>query len=100
MAFPELSTSTDPLSATSAQADADAIVLALPPLDEAGEALAPWPGVAAALTAIGFTGAAGQCVRAYAPGATVLPLIVVGTGSTPDAAAVRDAIGTDRKSVV
>ena len=93
MAFPELSTSTEPLSSASAQADADAIVLALPPLDDVGDVLASWPGVADSLAAIGFTGTAGQSVRVYAPEATALPMIVVGTGRAPGAAAIRDAIG-------
>lgn len=89
MAFPELSTSTAPLSA----ADADALVLALPPLDGAESALAEWPGLAAALAGLGFTGAAGATLRVYAPDATALPLFVVGVGSDPGAESVRDAIG-------
>jgi leucyl aminopeptidase len=32
-------------------------------------------------------------VRAYAPEATSLPLIVVGTGPAPDTAALREAVG-------
>lgn len=74
--------------------DADAIVLALPPLNDAADAVALWPGLAASLEAIGFTGAKGAVVRAYAPEATTLPLIVVGTGTAPDAEALRDAVGT------
>jgi len=88
MAFPELSFTTDPLREISA----DALVLALPPL-EAGTELEQWPGLVAALAAVGFTGAAGVSVRAYAPEATALPLIVVGTGAAPDTAALRDAVG-------
>ena len=89
MAFPELSHSPVPLR----EAEADALILALPPLPDAGEILADWPGLQAALEAIGFTGAAGATVRAYAPDATGTPLVVVGTGSDPDAATLRDAVG-------
>ena len=89
MAFPELSHSPVPLR----EAEADALILALPPLPDAGEILADWPGLQAALEAVGFTGAAGATVRAYAPDATGTPLVVVGTGSDPDAATLRDAVG-------
>lgn len=89
MAFPELSHSPVPLR----EAEADALILALPPLPDAGDILADWPGLQAALEAVGFTGAAGATVRAYAPDATGTPLVVVGTGSDPDAATLRDAVG-------
>ncbi len=89
MPFPALTLSSAPLT----DADADALVLALAPLDEDAENLSDWPGLAASLRAVGFTGAAGSTVRAYAPDATDKPLIVVGTGAAPDAAAVRDAVG-------
>ncbi len=89
MAFPELSTSSAPLST----ADADALVLALPPLDEAQEVLAEWAGLAGALAGVGFTGTAGSTTRVHAPDATALPLYVVGTGPSPDAATLRDAVG-------
>jgi len=93
MAFPELSTSTAALHSPDAQTEVDALVLALPPLDEAEVALAEWPGLAAALTGIGFTGALATVSRVHAPDATELPLVVVGTGTQPGAAAVRDAVG-------
>jgi leucyl aminopeptidase len=89
MAFPELSYTTDPLRETKA----DALVLALPPLDHDAGALDQWPGLASALNAVGFSGALGATVRAYAPEATSLPLIVVGTGPAPDTAALREAVG-------
>ncbi|MFT4214067.1 MAG: leucyl aminopeptidase [Microbacterium sp.] len=89
MAFPELSHSTLALQ----EAPADALILALPPLAEADAAVSTWPGLHDALTAVGFTGTAGSSVRAYAPEATHKPLVVVGTGSTPDTATLRDAIG-------
>ncbi|MGB4778052.1 leucyl aminopeptidase [Microbacterium sp.] len=89
MAFPELSHSTDPLR----EAEADALILALPPLADAADALDDWPGLRASLEAVGFSGAAGAIVRAYAPEATTKPLVVVGTGSAPGADALRDAVG-------
>lgn len=89
MALPELSTSTAELRST----EADALVLALPPLEGAAEVLAEWPGLADALGALGFTGAAGATVRAYAPESTTVPLIVIGTGADPDAGVLRDAVG-------
>ena len=88
MAHPELSFTTASLT----DIDADALLLALPPLDE-DEALPDWPGLADALRGVGFTGAAGTTARAYAPRVSELPLIVVGTGPSPDAAALRDAVG-------
>lgn len=90
MAFPELSYTTGPLSET----EADAIVLAVPPLDQDTGGLAAWPGLAAVLEAVGFSGSLGATVRVPAPEATSLPLIVVGTGSSPDAAALREAVGS------
>ena len=55
MPFPELAHSPLPLT----DAEADALVLALPPLDAAAGALDAWPGLESALTALAFTGAAG-----------------------------------------
>ena len=89
MPYPELSYTTSAL----ADIEADALVLALPPLADAADALSAWPGLTEALEGVGFTGAAGSTVRAFAPQATRRPLFVVGTGSSPDAAAVRDAVG-------
>jgi leucyl aminopeptidase len=88
MSFPDLEYTTTPIYET----DADALVLALPPL--ADSPVADFPGLSEALTAVGFTGAAGSYVRAYAPEATDKPLAIVGTGPDPDAAALRDAVGT------
>jgi leucyl aminopeptidase len=89
MPYPELSYTTAALT----DIDADALVLALPPLDDLDGGPAGWPGLAEALDGIGFTGAAGSVVRAFAPAATTKPLIVVGTGSAPGATALRDAVG-------
>ena len=89
MAFPELSISSTPLT----QADADALVLALPPLDETEELLAEWPGLAAALAGAGFVGSPGSTTRVALPDVTALPVFAVGTGADPSAAAVRDAVG-------
>jgi leucyl aminopeptidase len=90
MPFPELSRSDAPVTETTA----DAVVLALPPLEEATAALEPWPGLAEALGAVGFTGKAGSYARVHVPGATTRPFAVVGTGAAPDAVAVRAAVGT------
>lgn len=90
MSFPDLAFSSAPVR----DSDADAILLALPPLDrDDSPALDEWPGLRDALTATGFTGAASSYQRVHAPQSTSLPLAVVGTGPDPDAAAVRDAIG-------
>jgi len=81
--------------------DADAILLALPPLDEEGDDPLPgWPGLRDALLAVGFGGAPSSYARAYAPDATRKPLAVVGTGADPDAAALRDAVGAGIRSLV
>ncbi|WP_434811293.1 leucyl aminopeptidase [Microbacterium sp. bgisy189] len=90
MPYPELEISSVP----PLDSKADAIVVALPPLAESGDVLEAWPGVAAALEALAFTGARGTCVRVYAPEATSRPLIAVGTGGDPAPADVRDAVGT------
>ncbi|WP_298742323.1 leucyl aminopeptidase [uncultured Microbacterium sp.] len=98
MPFPELTLSTASLPPTdpASPLEADAVVLALPPLSavssDAGE-LVGWPGLADTLSALGFTGAAGSILRVHVPEATPLPVFVVGTGSDMDAATVRDAIG-------
>ena len=91
MSFPELDYRTDPIRETGA----DAILLALPPLDtDDSPGLADWPGLRDALTAVGFTGAPSSFLRVHAPDSTSLPLAVVGTGAVPDAAALRDAVGS------
>ena len=95
MAFPELSTSTAPLSCSTA----DALVIALPPREriaQAGTVLDDWPGLAAALEGVGFTGAPGATVRVHLPESTSRPVFVVGTGADPDAGALREAIGQPR----
>ncbi|QIG40642.1 leucyl aminopeptidase [Microbacterium sp. 4R-513] len=90
MSFPDLEYSTAPIR----EADADAILLALPPLDrDDSPGLDDWPGLRDALVGTGFTGAPGSYQRAFAPDSTALPLAVVGTGANPDAAALRDAVG-------
>ena len=89
MPYPELTVSTSPAR----DGSADAIVLALPPLDEATTVLTEWPGVEDVLRGVGFTGAAGTTVRVFAPASTDRPLFVVGTGAAPSANAIRDAVG-------
>lgn len=87
MAYPHLEHRTTSIRET----DADAIVLALPPLGE--DALEDWPGLSAALEAIGFTGKPGSTQRVHVPEATSLPVTVVGTGASPTESAIRDALG-------
>lgn len=90
MSFPDLEYRTAPIR----ESDADAILLALPPLEgDDIPALADWPGLRESLLAVGFTGSPGSVSRVYAPESTSLPLAVVGTGATPDEAALRDAVG-------
>ncbi|MEW1833595.1 leucyl aminopeptidase [Microbacterium sp. NPDC079995] len=89
MPYPELTVSTS----SARDGDADAIVLVLPPLDEASAVLADWPGVEEALRGVGFTGAVGTTTRVFAPASTDVPLFVVGTGAAPSPDAVRDAVG-------
>lgn len=90
MSFPDLAYSDAPIR----ESDADAILIALPPIEGDGAPdLSDWPGVREALLATGFTGAAGSVQRVYAPETTTKALAVVGTGTEPDAAALRDAVG-------
>jgi leucyl aminopeptidase len=95
MPFPELARSTAPIR----DSDADALLLALPPLEPGSPDLSEWPDLAAALDAVGFTGSAGAVVRVSAPASTGTPLAVVGTGPSPDAAAYRDAVGSAIRSL-
>ena len=97
MSLPDLEYRTSPVR----ESDADAILLALPPLDDdVAEVLADWPGVRASLEATGFTGAAGSMQRVYAPESTDRPLAVVGTGAAPTAAGLRDAVGAAARTLV
>ncbi|WP_127819492.1 leucyl aminopeptidase [Microbacterium sp. CPCC 204701] len=90
MSLPDLAYRTTPVR----ESDADAILLALPPLEaDDSPDLAEWPGLRDALLAVGFSGGTGSLVRVHAPETTTLPLAVVGTGATPDASALRDAVG-------
>ncbi|WP_106814592.1 leucyl aminopeptidase [Microbacterium timonense] len=96
MSFPDLEYRLTPIR----ESDADALLLALPPLEAEGPAdLSDWPGLPEALSGVGFTGAPGSLVRVYAPETTTRPLAVVGTGSAPDAATLRDAVGAAIRSL-
>ena len=87
MPFPKLAAHTTP----PAQSDAELLILALPPLEDPPD-LAPWPGLADILDAIGFTGKAGETLRVPFPRIGGGRLAVVGTGARPTPAAVRDAV--------
>lgn len=78
---------------------ADAAVLVVPDLADAATSLDPYPGLAEALAAVGFTGAASAFVRVHAPEVTSLPLAVVGIGTTRSAETVRNAAGTALRSL-
>ncbi|MEV4688363.1 leucyl aminopeptidase [Microbacterium sp. LWH3-1.2] len=96
MSLPDLEYRTAPVR----ESDADLLLLALPPLDADGSPdLSDWPGLAEALSGVGFTGAVGAWVRVHVPDATTVPLAVVGTGSAPDAAALRDAVGAAVRAI-
>lgn len=75
------------------ESDADAILLVVAKSDETGPDPQGWEGLGAALKSVGFTGAVGSFQRVHVPGVE-LPVAVAGAGSTPDAAALRDAAGT------
>ncbi|WP_029145505.1 leucyl aminopeptidase [Microbacterium luticocti] len=89
MPFPELARS----AASVTESDAELIILALPPAENAPQHLAAdWPGLYDALDAVGFTGAVGSVVRVPAPGRTAR-VAVAGTGADPGASDVREAVG-------
>ncbi|MCH6229651.1 leucyl aminopeptidase [Microbacterium sp. CFH 31415] len=91
MSFPDLAYSESPVR----ESDADVLLLALPPVDgEGAPDLGGWPGLREALLATGFTGSPNSFQRVYAPQTSDKPLAVVGTGAAPDAAALRDAVGS------
>jgi leucyl aminopeptidase len=88
MPFPSATHSSAPVRS----ADADLILLAVPP-GEADDEIEGWPGLRADLAAVGFTGKAGATARI--PVADVdVPVAVVGTGAEPGAGELRGAIGS------
>ncbi|MBO9627262.1 MAG: leucyl aminopeptidase [Microbacterium sp.] len=89
MTLPALSRTSDQFPGSAA----DAAVLVVPDLSGSSESLVGYPGLADALAGIGFTGAPSAFARVYAPEVTALPFAVVGTGKTPSALAVRNAVG-------
>jgi leucyl aminopeptidase len=93
MAHPELSLTHAPFPSD----DADALILAIPALEEAE--LGTYPGLADALEAVGFTGAARSCARAYVPEVAAKPLAVVGLGSSPDLETIRQAVGAGARQL-
>ncbi|WP_022878347.1 M17 family peptidase N-terminal domain-containing protein [Microbacterium sp. B19] len=75
------------------ESGADAILLVVPKANGSATDPEGWDGLSASLTSVGFTGGPGSFQRVHVPGVTV-PVAVVGAGSDPGAAAVRDAVGT------
>ncbi len=80
-------------SAPSLESDADAILLIVPTVSEGAPDPDGWSGLFAALSAVGFTGAAGSFQRVHVPGVST-PVAVAGAGTDPSEAALRDAAGT------
>lgn len=95
MTLPALSRTSDQFPGSAA----DAAVLVIPEISDASESLSDYPGLADALGGVGYTGSASAFTRVYAPEVTSLPLAVVGVGRTPDAAVVRNAVGTALRSL-
>ncbi|MFZ8757434.1 leucyl aminopeptidase [Microbacterium sp. HMH0099] len=89
MPFPSVAHTSAPLI----ESDADALLLLIDKNDERGPDPDGWDGLFAALSAVGFTGAAGSFQRVHVPGVST-PVAVAGAGASPDAAALRDAAGT------
>ncbi|MRH29798.1 leucyl aminopeptidase [Microbacterium sp. SYP-A9085] len=89
MPFPTLEHS----SSSIRDSDADVLILALPPTDDPPAEIDGFPGLAAALTVIGFTGTAGSVHRVSVGDLPGRAIAVVGTGAEPTADAVRDAVG-------
>ncbi|WP_221584465.1 leucyl aminopeptidase [Microbacterium sp. G2-8] len=90
MPLPELAITHAPFPSD----EADALILAVPSLDDDAAAPSDLAGLRPALEAISFTGAKGAYARVYAPSLTEKPLAVVGLGSSVDADVVREAVGT------
>ncbi|WP_091233873.1 leucyl aminopeptidase [Microbacterium sp. 3J1] len=95
MTLPALSRTSDQFPGSAA----DAAVLVIPEISDSAESLVDYPGLADSLTGTGFTGSASAFARVHAPEVTALPFAVVGVGRTPDALAVRNAVGTALRSL-
>ncbi|WP_314097102.1 leucyl aminopeptidase [Microbacterium foliorum] len=95
MTLPALSRTSDQFPGSAA----DAAVLVISDISDSTDSLAAHTGLAESLEGIGFTGSPSAFTRVYAPEVTTLPFAVVGVGGTPDAAAVRDAVGTALRSL-
>ncbi|MCM3780463.1 leucyl aminopeptidase [Microbacterium hydrocarbonoxydans] len=90
MTLPALTRTTEQFPGSAA----DAAVLVISEITESGEELAAFPGLADALRGVGFSGSASAFARVHVPEVTAIPFAVVGVGAEPDAAAVRNAVGT------
>ncbi|MGO1848062.1 leucyl aminopeptidase [Microbacterium sp.] len=92
MALPEIAVTHVPFSAH----EADALILAVPSLKDAGDEL---DELRPALDAIGFTGSKGAYARVHAPAVTDKPLAVVGLGPDVTVDIVRDAVGAGARQL-
>jgi len=90
MTLPVLSHTTDSFPGSAA----DIAVLMVPDTSSFPDAVDAYPGLADALSGIGFTGAASAVTRVHLPAVTGGPLAVVGVGKDPTDSSVRDAAGT------
>ncbi|GAA3771233.1 leucyl aminopeptidase [Microbacterium kribbense] len=96
MPFPTLT----PTSAPVHESDAELLILALPPLDDVDfPPLPDWPDLVDALTAVGFTGTVGSVQRVPVPAVAPRRVAVVGTGSQPTPADLRDAVGAAARTL-
>lgn len=95
MTLPVLSHTTDSFPGSAA----DAAVLVVPSLDGSSAALDDYPGLAAALDAVGFTGSPSAFARVHAPEVSSAPLAVVGVGTDASSDAVRNAVGAALRSL-
>lgn len=88
MSYPTLEFSSSPVTSS----EADAIVIALAPVDGDG-AWTPWTTLDAALRALNFSGAPSAITKVFVPEVSEKVIIAVGTGVSPDAATLRAAVG-------
>lgn len=87
------------VSSPSASESTHVRVLLLPSLSSSPEGLTDWKGLADALEAIGFTGAANTVARVHLPSVVDGPFAVAGLGDDVTTDAVRQAAGTAARTL-